>query len=116
MPDLKLRFPVGSYSSSCYENYGDTCWRARRTSVVCGAWWVSTWIEPWNHQGALQTIDGLVTAPDDILETSPNGSSVQLTSGTRGFDISKGRSEVKCPDYLEKPLGMKKQKSRLGAE
>lgn len=51
-----------------------------------------------------------------MSETSPDGPSVQLSSGTSGFDISKGRSEVKCPDYPEKPLGTEKQKSRFGAE
>lgn len=47
------------------------------------------WTEP-QELWALQSADGGVTTPD--------GSRVQLSTGTSGFDISKGRSEVKCPD------------------
>ena len=57
---------------------------------------------------ALQNADGRVTTPD--------GSLAQLGAGASGFDICKGRFEVKCPDYSGKPLGTTKQESRLGTE
>lgn len=49
-------------------------------------------------------------APDGISETFSSESSVPLSSRASSFHISKGRLEVKYPDYLEKALGMKKQK------